>query len=85
MSMLTNCLRTSHRYMLTRAEALAIMRKQIETIGDNWSAVSGQAVLSSKEQKKMMGSQFLNPFAFHFLDDEARFLAELAESVRNSV
>ncbi len=85
LSMLCICLDTAHRYLLSRGEALAIMRQQIETIGDRWSAVCGQAVLSADQRTIMMGNKFLSPFAFLNLDHEASFLAELAESVRTLV
>ncbi len=85
LSTLSSCLNTAHCYLLTRDEALAIMRKQIETIGDRWSSVCGQAAFSSKERTSLMGNQFLNPFAFFGIEPDALFLAELAESVRSSV
>ncbi len=48
--------------------ALAIMRRQITTIGDNWDVVCDEASLGIADRRLLWRRQFLNDLAFEGLE-----------------
>jgi serine/threonine-protein kinase HipA len=64
MSRIDVCLRAAPSFLLSRDQAIAIAKHQIEIIRDNWSAVCKEANLSEVDRNLFWLRQFLNPFAF---------------------
>ncbi|APA85185.1 type II toxin-antitoxin system HipA family toxin [Paraburkholderia sprentiae WSM5005] len=63
-SRIDTCLRAAPFFLLSRDEAVAIARQQIEVILAHWDAVCTDAQLSEIDRGLMWRRQFLNPFAF---------------------
>ena len=63
-SNITTCLETSHNFLLSQDEAMAIFEHQKETIEQNWDTVCDEAQLSETDRKLLWKRQFFNPFAF---------------------
>ena len=66
---LSVCLAAAPKFLLSRDRALAIMRRQIATISDNWEAVCNEAALSVADRRLLWRRQFLNDLAFEELED----------------
>lgn len=82
LSKLSVCLDAAHIYMLSEKEALAIIEKQLLTIGTQWRSLCEQTKLSEIDQKLMFGRQFLNHFAFDDLTGNRAYLKEMANDLR---
>ena len=76
-SQLSLCLDAAHKFLLPEARALAIMRRQIAAVAENWEAVCGRAALSDADRRLLWRRQFLNDLAFDGLDNR------LAAVIRN--
>lgn len=63
MSQVAGCVERSAVYLLTTAEARAIVDHQIEVIEGNWSEVCDSAGLTEVDRTRFRGRQFLNPYA----------------------
>jgi len=70
MSRIEVCLRAAPAFLLSREQAVAIAKRQIETIRDAWPAVCKQATLSEVDRNLFWRRQFLNPFAFENAPEE---------------
>lgn len=82
MSRIATCLDAAHQFLLSEQEALEIVETQLRCIGQNWSLVCDEAALSLTERNFFWGRQFLNPYAFTALEDQAAKLEKLANEVR---
>jgi serine/threonine-protein kinase HipA len=82
-SQISTCLQAAHLFLLSKNEAIALVEAQIQTIGEQWQAVCEAAELNETDKNLLWGRQFLNPYAFFGLDDEAKDLSDMAEAVRN--
>ena len=63
-SQLTSCLTSAHHFLLSQAEARAIIEHQIHIIRTHWDEVCNLAQLSEIEKNLFWERQFLNPYAF---------------------
>lgn len=84
-SRLAICIEAAHRFLMSEAQALAIIERQLRCLGEHWASVCEEANLSSTERNLFWGRQFLNPYAFTALEGEAAKLAVLADELRKSV
>jgi len=85
LSRISSCLETAHNFLLSHEEALSIVVHQISVIGENWSRVCAAAELSETDRNLFQGRQFLNPFAFDDLADDAAHVKSLANEVRQAL
>jgi serine/threonine-protein kinase HipA len=74
-SQLATCLATAEAFLLTAADALAIMRAQIAVIRREFESVCDEAGLTAVDRALFKGRQFLNPYAFEGME------TQLAENV----
>lgn len=82
MSRISACLNAAAHYLLSRAEAIAIVDGQLTCIVDNWDSVCEDAALSVADRAFLWGRQFLNPYVFEDLDGDAAHVRMIAERVR---
>lgn len=68
-SQLLHCLSAASDFMLDDETALDIIRRQIATIRDQWSAACDNANLSEVDRNYFWRRQFLNSLAFEGLED----------------
>lgn len=81
-SQIASCLTAEHVFLLSRKEAIALIEHQIKTIGEHWDAVCEVAKLNQIDRKLLWGRQFLNPYAFYGLSEDAEYLENMAEHFR---
>lgn len=62
LSTLQSCREAAHHFLLSAAEANAIMDAQRECVERHWDAVCDEAAMSEIEQRALWRRQFLNPF-----------------------
>lgn len=82
MSRIASCIAAAHHFLLARSDALAIAEAQLRCIGANWRAVCEDAGVTGTDRALLWGRQFLNPFAFTALPEDAAGLAALADDLR---
>ena len=82
MSRISSCLNAAGHFLLSRAEAIAIVAHQLTCIIDNWDAVCAEADLIATDRAFLWGRQFLNPYAFQDLDGDAAQLKTMADTAR---
>ncbi len=83
MSRISSCLKASSHFLLSRAEAIAIVKHQLTSIAKHWDAVCDEAGLTATDRAFLWGRQFLNPYAFEDLDGDAAHLKSMAVTVRS--
>lgn len=83
MSRISSCLKASAHFLLSRAEAIAIVKHQLTSIINHWDAVCGEAGLTAIDRAFLWGRQFLNPYAFEDLDGDAAHLNTMAIRARS--
>ena len=66
---LSVCLAAAPKFLLSEDRALAIMRRQIAAIAQDWEAVCNEAALPSNERRHLWRRQFLNGLAFQGLTE----------------
>jgi serine/threonine-protein kinase HipA len=81
-SQIATCLAAAGDFHLMEEQAIAIVSRQIETIGAQWRPLCEEAGLGQVDRALFWGRMFLNPFAFHRLDGAAAALAEHAAMIR---
>ncbi|MEH3158769.1 MAG: HipA domain-containing protein [Sphingomonas taxi] len=84
-SQIATCLAAAGEFHMTSDQAIAIVSRQIETIGVHWLALCDKADLGPVDRALFWGRQFLNPFAFYELEGPAAVLAERAATIRGQV
>ncbi len=84
-SQIATCLAAADYFHLAADQAIAIVLKQIETIGAHWRSLCDEADLGQIDRALFWGRQFLNPFAFYGLEGPAAALAERAAAVRTGI
>jgi serine/threonine-protein kinase HipA len=82
MSRISSCLNAAAQFLLSREEAIAIVEALLGSITENWDAVCEEAALAPTDKALLWGRQFLNPYAFEALIDDASHLKAAAESAR---
>lgn len=83
MSRVSSCLEASAHFLLSRAEAVAIVKHQLTSIINHWDAVCDEAGLTATDRAFLWGRQFLNPYAFEDLDGDAAHLKSIAVTARS--
>ena len=83
MSRISSCLKASAHFLLSRAEAIAIVKHQLTSITKHWDAVCDEAGLTATDRAFLWGRQFLNPYAFEDLDGDAAHLKSMADTLRS--
>ena len=76
-SQLSLCLAAANKFLLSNADALAIMKHQTAVIRANWDTLCNEAGLNDVDRRLLWQRQFLNDLAFEGLEDQ------LAETVKN--
>ena len=82
MSRMSSCLDAAHHFLLSRAEALAIVEAQMKGLARHWPEACDTAKLPPTDRALLWGRQFLNPYAFDDLAGDAGYLKGLAVSLR---
>ena len=83
LSRISSCLNSSAHFLLSRAEAIAIVEQQLTSILDHWDTVCTEAGLTATDRAFLWGRQFLNPYALEDLDGDAAHLRALADTSRS--
>ena len=83
-SRIATCLEAAHHFLLSAAEAVAIIEDQLRCISEHWTNVCDEAALSETERNFFWGRQFFNPYAFTALEGDFASLAALAEELRGA-
>jgi serine/threonine-protein kinase HipA len=84
-SRLGTALDAAAHFHLSRGDAAAIVRDQLEAIGRNWDAVCREAGVSKVDRALFARSQFLNPYAFQGLDGEDEIVATVGAAVGETI
>ena len=83
-SQLTVCLAAAEKFLLSREQALAIVRRQTAVIAQNWDAACSEAALSDKDRRHLWRRQFLNDSVFAGLEEELGEVMRLRETAPSS-
>ena len=83
MSRISSCLNAARHFLLSREQAIAIVKHQLTCIFDHWNAVCSEAGLTATDRAYLWGRQFLNPYALEDLDGDAAHLKTMADTVRS--
>jgi len=83
MSHVSSCLDAAAHFLLSRAEAIAIIENQLTCIINHWGSVCEEAALSVTDRALLWGRQFLNPYAFEDLDGDVAYLKAIADEGRS--
>ena len=62
-SRLATCLESAHNFLLSRADARALMEELQAAIEQHWNAVCEEAQLAEVDKRLLRGRQFLNPYS----------------------
>lgn len=84
MSRISACLNAAGHFLLSREQAIAIVRHQLACIIGHWDDVCAEADLTPTDRAFLWGRQFLNPYAFEDLDADAGVLKTMAEAARSN-
>lgn len=81
-SQLHLCLAVSEKFLLSRRQAIDLIRQQLDAIGQHWAGVCAEAAVNPIDRAYLANNQFLHRFAFEGLDGEAAALSDLAAEIR---
>ena len=70
MSQIALCLAAAPSFLIAERDAVAVAKRQIETIRDRWDAMCAEADLTEVDRNLFWRRQFLNPFAFEGAPEE---------------
>ncbi len=76
MSQIALCLAAAPSFLMAERDAIAVAKRQIETIRDRWDAICAEAELTEVDRNLFWRRQFLNPFAFEAAPDELAGLVD---------
>ena len=62
-SRLATCLESAHNFLLSRADAAALINDLQAAIGEHWNTVCDEAQLGEVDKRLLRGRQFLNPWS----------------------
>ena len=62
-SRLATCLESAHNFLLSRADAGALIHDLQAAIGEHWNTVCDEAQLGEVDKRLLRGRQFLNPWS----------------------
>lgn len=77
MSRISTCLDAAAQFLLSQAEAITIIETQLVSIKENWESVCDDAALTKIDRAFMWQRQFLNPYAFEKLENDAAYLKDI--------
>lgn len=77
MSRISTCLDAAAQFLLSQAEAITIIETQLVSIKENWESVCDDAALTKIDRAFMWQRQFLNPYAFEKLENNAAYLKDI--------
>ena len=63
MSKISSCLKTAHNFLLSKNQALEIIKHQNNIIENKWKSVCDEAELTEVDKKLLWRRQFLNPYS----------------------
>ncbi len=84
-SQLAACLAAAPQFLLSEAEAIELMEEQLKVIRDNWNSSCELAGLTEMDRRMLWGRQFLNPYAFEGIENNATSLQALATDIRGTI
>lgn len=84
-SRIATCLAAAGHFHLAEDQAIAIVSRQLETIGAQWLLLCKEAALGPIDRSLFWGRQFLNPFAFYGLNGASAALGERAAAIRAAI
>ena len=85
MSRIASCLEAAHHFLLSTAEAIAVVEWQLDAIAKNWLQLCEEAALAPTDRNLFWGRQFLNPYAFTELDGNAAIIKKIADEMRANI
>ena len=77
MSRISTCLDAAAQFLISQAEAITIIETQLVSIKENWESVCDDAALTKIDRAFMWQRQFLNPYAFEKLENDAAYLKDI--------
>jgi serine/threonine-protein kinase HipA len=81
-STILSCLAAAPHFLLSEAEALEIIARQVLVTIEHWDEVCILADLNETDRSLFWGRQFLNPFAFENLEGDAASIKSLVDEGR---
>ncbi len=84
-SQIETCLSASANFLLSRQQALSLIENQVNKIVENWESVCDLAEVSAVDRKLFANRQFLNPYAFDNVGEDAVYLLDLVRAFRASL
>lgn len=70
-SQLETCFRASNQFLLTRKEAIKIAEEMMISINKHWSSLIMEGKVTEVDERIMKTTQFMHPYAFEELADDA--------------
>ncbi|MGK5085035.1 hypothetical protein WDW37_17235 [Bdellovibrionota bacterium FG-1] len=81
-SQIASCLDAAGIFLLSRQQALDLIENQVKKMVKNWDAVCDLAELNTIDRKLLGSRQFLNPYVFENLGEEAHHLIDSAKAFK---
>lgn len=81
-SRIATCLAAAPVFQLAHPEAINIVSDLVVNLGKHWHATCNAGSLNVTDRRLLAGRQFLNPYAFEGLNQDASFLVDLASQIR---
>lgn len=85
MSTLSSCLDAAPQFLLNENEAFDIIEAQINTIGDNFTAICDDGKVTLTDKAFFAGRQFLNPFCVQDLPAKYSQLEKTFQDARRQI
>jgi serine/threonine-protein kinase HipA len=73
------CLAAAGNFLLSREKTIEIIEAQLRCLIDQWDAICDETEITPVDRSLLWGRQFLNPFAFEDLGDDASHLKAIAD------
>jgi serine/threonine-protein kinase HipA len=83
-SQIALCLDAASGFLLSRQQALGLIENQVKKIAESWDKVCDLAEVSPVDRKLFASRQFLNPYVFEDLDDDAQNVIDIAKAFKLS-
>ena len=81
-SQLASCIHAAALFFLTKTQAIELIAAQVKIIGKHWRGVCDEAGLTEVDRNLLWRRQFLNPYAFYNLTEEAKCLTVIVDNLR---
>lgn len=76
LSRITTCLDAAHHFLLSKEDAVELIKTMIDVIDKNWKCVCDEAFMSEVDRNFYWKRIFMNPYAFELLPEELSFLGD---------